>query len=78
RQHTPHQPKKREFSQFFYNFGNLKFLQIEIDEALEQVNQGIYWAQEKYSYYYLNDLFVLKSLIYNRKEEPERAAFYEG
>ncbi|MGC3596104.1 Cro/Cl family transcriptional regulator, partial [Enterococcus faecium] len=46
--------------------------------ALEQVNQGIYWAQEKYSYYYLNDLFVLKSLIYKRNEEPERAAFYEG
>ena len=42
------------------------------------MNQGIYWAQEKNSYYYLNDLFVLKSLIYKRKEEPERAAFYEG
>ncbi|EME3492456.1 helix-turn-helix transcriptional regulator [Enterococcus faecium] len=69
---------KSEFSQIFYNYGNFLFHQNEIDEALEQVNQGIYWAQEKNSYYYLNDLFVLKSLIYKRKEEPERVAFYEG
>ncbi|TVS94925.1 Cro/Cl family transcriptional regulator, partial [Enterococcus durans] len=41
------------------------------------VNQGIRWAQEKNSYYYLNDLFILKSLIFKNKGEINKALFYE-
>ncbi|WP_165006066.1 MULTISPECIES: helix-turn-helix transcriptional regulator [unclassified Enterococcus] len=68
---------KSEFSQIFYNYGSFLFHQNEIEAALEQVSQGIHWAQEKNSYYYLNDLFILKSLIFKRKGELKKALFYE-
>ncbi|MBO0431642.1 helix-turn-helix domain-containing protein [Enterococcus sp. DIV0660C] len=68
---------KSELSQIFYNYGTFLFQQGEIDAALEHVNRGIRWTQEKNSYYFLNDLFALKSLIYKKKNEPQKAAFYE-
>ena len=68
---------KSEFTQIFYNYGSFLLHQGEIEAALEQVNQGIRWAQEKNSYYYLNDLFILKSLIFKNKGEINKALFYE-
>ena len=68
---------KSEFTQIFYNYGSFLFHQGESEAALEQVNQGIHWAQEKNSYYYLNDLFILKSLIYKQRDELSKALFYE-
>ncbi|MEY8444829.1 helix-turn-helix domain-containing protein [Enterococcus ratti] len=76
-QETIQDRTKSEFTQIFYNYGCFLLHQGEIDLSLEQVNQGIRWAQEKNSYYYLNDLFILKSLIYKKKNKIKKALFYE-
>lgn len=74
---TINEHNKSELTQIFYNYGSFLFHQGERQAALEQVNQGIRWAQEKNSYYYLNDLFILKSLIYKQQNELSKALFYE-
>lgn len=76
-QETIQDRTKSEFTQIFYNYGSFLLHQGEIELSLEQVNQGIRWAQDKNSYYYLNDLFILKSLIYKKKGEINKALFYE-
>lgn len=65
-----------ELTQIFYNHAAFLLEQEEYNEALEQIDQGIRWAQEKNSYYYLDDLFLLKSHVFDQKGDQVKAAFY--
>lgn len=58
----------------FYNFGHFLWEESEYDLAELQVDRGISWATQNDSYYYLSELFELKSKLLRQQSCFEKAA----
>ncbi|MDR0921230.1 MAG: helix-turn-helix domain-containing protein [Lactobacillales bacterium] len=65
-----------EFTTVFYNYGVLLYETGQFTEAEFQICQGISWARQNESIYYLEDLFLLKSNIYEKTKRLEEAKQY--
>lgn len=63
-----------ELAKIFYNYASFLIQNHEPLRALEQVDQGISWLRQKNSYYFLPELFRLKSKLMN---DPEESRKYE-
>lgn len=57
----------------FYNFGHFLWEESEYDLAEEQVDRGISWDTQNDSYYYLVELFELKSKLLEKRDCVEQA-----
>lgn len=61
-----------DLSKVFYNIATV-FIDLKIyEEALSYIERGILWCQEKKNYYRLDDLYLLKGLVFqdtNRFDE---------
>lgn len=55
--------------------GSCLFHQNEIEHALKEVDQDIRWFKEKNSYYYLINLFNVKSFIFKENKEISKSYF---
>lgn len=75
-QSLPIESMRFELSKVFYNFGSFLFGIEEDEKALEVAEQGILWAQQRSSYYYLEELFSLCGKICKRIGLVEEAKEY--
>lgn len=74
----PYERANTELTKIFYNYAHFLFVQNRIEEAACYIGQGIDWARKKNSYYYLSELFQLKSeLLMLCKQEKEAKEFHE-
>lgn len=62
-----------ELIKIFYNYADFLVSEDRIEEAKPYVNSGIQCAKDKCSYYYLADLFDLKSQICELENKREEA-----
>lgn len=65
-----------ELIKAFYNYGSFLFQMKQYDQALEVSEQGILWAQQRRSYYYLEELFSLSGLICQKMHLVEESKEY--
>lgn len=72
-------PKERidcRLAKVFYNFGLFLYREKRYDEALAVVKSGTEMVRNQKSYYYLEELFRLKGLIYDAQGKKERGEKY--
>ncbi|MGC6768665.1 helix-turn-helix domain-containing protein [Enterococcus sp. LJL128] len=71
----PYERINAELTKIFFNYAYFLLQEERYEEAQIYINQGIGWARKKNSYYYLEELFNLKSeLLYlsNQHNEAEK------
>lgn len=66
-----------ELTKIFYNYSKFLTDQNRLEEAQIYIDQGIVWSRHKNSYYYLSELFQLKSQLMHVKGSTEKAEEYQ-
>lgn len=72
----PNERVTAELTKIFYNYSKFLTDQNRLEEAQIYIDQGIVWSRHKNSYYYLSELFQLKSQLLALKGEPDKADEY--
>ena len=75
-QSLPEEATPFELSKIFYNYGSFLFQMNDCEKALEVSEQGVLWAQQRCSHYYLEELFLLCGLICDELKLTEEAQEY--
>jgi transcriptional regulator with XRE-family HTH domain len=65
-----------ELTKIFFNYARFLKEQNRLEEAQIYIDQGIVWARHRNSYYYLEELFKLKSQLMELKQNHEKAEEY--
>ncbi len=65
-----------ELTKVFYNYGSFLFQMQKYEQALEVSEQGILWAQQRCSHYYLEELFSLSGVICQKMNLIEESKEY--
>ena len=65
-----------ELTKIFYNYASFLLREERPAEAETYINQGIVWARKKNSYYYLEELFGLKSQLLTMTGKCDEAEIY--
>lgn len=73
----PNERVNVELTKIFYNYSKFLLEQARNEEAQIYIDQGISWAQQKTSYYYLSDLFCLKGQILDLQGRHHEAEEYQ-
>ncbi|MCD5002481.1 helix-turn-helix transcriptional regulator [Enterococcus saccharolyticus] len=76
-QSLPENLPQFELTKVFYNYSSFLFQMGDYKKALEVAKQGIHWAQQRASHYYLEELFLLCSQICQALNSEEEAAKYK-
>ncbi|MBP2099309.1 helix-turn-helix transcriptional regulator [Enterococcus rivorum] len=73
----PNERVNVELTKIFYNYSKFLLEQGRNEEAQIHVTQGISWAQQKTSYYYLSELFSLQSELFSLQGRHEEATEFQ-
>lgn len=73
----PNERVTAELTKIFYNYSKFLTDQKRLEEAQIYINQGIVWSRHRNSYYYLSELFQLKSQLMLVKGKSEKATEYQ-
>ncbi|MBL1227414.1 helix-turn-helix domain-containing protein [Enterococcus sp. BWR-S5] len=72
----PNERINAELTKIFFNYAYFLIQEKRLQEALIYIDQGISWARKKNSYYYLEELFDLKSELYSLMNDYANAKIY--
>lgn len=59
----PNERVNAELTKIFYNYAQFLINQGRLEESQIYIDQGIVWAKNRNSYYYLSELFALKGQL---------------
>lgn len=65
----PNERINDELIKIFYNYADFLFSHNRLEEATSFLKDGINCAKSRSSYYYLSDIFMLQSKIYNKRNK---------
>ncbi|MFD1900017.1 helix-turn-helix domain-containing protein [Enterococcus termitis] len=74
----PNERVNAELTKIFYNYSKFLKDQGRLDEAQIYIDQGIVWSRYRNSYYYLSELFQLKSQLMLAKGIVDKAKEYQA
>lgn len=74
----PNERVNAELTKIFYNYAQFLTNQNRLEEAQIYIDQGIVWSRNKNSYYYLSELFQLKSKLMCVKGLPDKSKEYQA
>ncbi|MGM0124408.1 hypothetical protein IGI37_001785 [Enterococcus sp. AZ194] len=73
----PNQRGSAELTKIFYNYASFLYQKEQYTLANEQIDCGIHLARQKNSFYYLEELFLLKSRVLHQRKEEQEALTYQ-
>lgn len=73
----PNERVTAELTKIFYNYSKFLTDQKRLEEAQIYIDQGIVWSRHRNSYYFLSELFQLKSQLMAVKGLLDKADEYQ-
>lgn len=74
----PNERVHAELTKIFYNYAHFLTNQHRLEEAQIYIDQGIVWSRNRNSYYYLSELFQLKSQLMQVKGLADKSQEYQA